>query len=74
VDNITLDEAERRLADELCERLARRHAFGKRATVELRVEELRVVEVFCHLRIARGRDESALRRGTGGHVFPDPVR
>lgn len=51
---IGLSDEERALADELCRLLAAKHAFGRRATLELRVEDLRVVEAFAHIRIARG--------------------
>lgn len=54
---VALTEEERELADELCRRLAQKHAFGKRVTIELVVEDVRVIEVFCHFRIPRGREE-----------------
>lgn len=54
VASVALTEEERELADGLCRSLAEKHAFGRRATLELRVDDLRVEEVFVHLRIPRG--------------------
>lgn len=56
VATVGLSDEERELADELCRRLAEKHAFGRRARVELIVEDLATVEVYVHIRVARGGD------------------
>jgi hypothetical protein len=57
VAQVGLSEEERVLADRLCESLAEKHGFGRRATVELNVEDLRVVEAFIKMRIPRGHPD-----------------
>jgi hypothetical protein len=59
MEAVSLTSRERELADELLRSLSVRHQLGRRSTLELRADGEHVVEVFAHIRIARGRDDDA---------------